>query len=382
MTSMPALAFFPWVSIDEPLTVGPVRLLPYDRGKLPGDQPHATQADIDGVLAAYAVQKNQLVFEATLMEIGDWRLGQEIDDGVREQLFRARELLAFSALASRRLFRGHMDYCNFDTYAFFVQGYVPTKTRHFSFFTRRRDGGTQQLWSTSEFAFLKPLHVASRAKAQFDSALLAALLAADAADKLPYEAIVEFNRANTDSYDVPVHTELVMTKSAFEFLLDINHEANKFVQALLPLVPDCTHPATRTGALSGQWQSSRSGKPIRPLEAWVREFCIRRNEGAHGARRRGGNRLVWSEQAHLAFASLLFPLVVKQGLAKDGFLSMDERDVIELERIEAYLMHDPFAPVDDDQGGPRVHPWGEVYNEIVSHEMLRRTIERQMENRE
>jgi hypothetical protein len=48
------VAFFPWVHLREPLSIGPVRLLPYERGTLPGALPHAAQEDIDAVLAAYA----------------------------------------------------------------------------------------------------------------------------------------------------------------------------------------------------------------------------------------------------------------------------------------------------------------------------------------
>ena len=44
MTS--AAAFLPSVAIDEPPTIGPLRLLPYHRGKVPGALPHATQAAV------------------------------------------------------------------------------------------------------------------------------------------------------------------------------------------------------------------------------------------------------------------------------------------------------------------------------------------------
>ena len=99
----------------------------------PGDEPNVSQANIDAVLAAYAERKDHLVLEATLMEIGHWRLGQEINDQVRAQLFRARELIAFAALAKRRLFQGHFGYCNFDTYAFVIQNYAAGAVGGFSF---------------------------------------------------------------------------------------------------------------------------------------------------------------------------------------------------------------------------------------------------------
>lgn len=72
------------------------------------------------------------------------------------------------------------------------------------------------LWGTDDFAFYRSLHVASIERVKLDESLLVALQAADSKDQLPHAAIVEFNLANTDSSDVPQHTEVVMTKSAFE----------------------------------------------------------------------------------------------------------------------------------------------------------------------
>lgn len=47
-----AIAFFSWTFAERAVSVGPLRLLPYGKGKLPGDQPFVTQTDIDGVLTA------------------------------------------------------------------------------------------------------------------------------------------------------------------------------------------------------------------------------------------------------------------------------------------------------------------------------------------
>lgn len=375
---MAVIAFFPWVSLDQPLSIGPVRLIPYERGQRPGDLENVSQVDIDGVLAAYATRRNHLVTDATLMELGNWRLGQEADAEVRTNLFRAREFIAFAALGKRRLFR-HFEYCSFDNYAFVLQNYRAGEIGAFSFTTRRRDGGTTSMWDTEEFAFLKPLHVAEDTRVRIDPPLLAALLAADEADRAPFNAIVEFNRANTDQ-DGPIHTESVLTKSAFEFLLGISEKADEFVEALLSLVPERA-PEQRFGGPLAQRRPQRKGaREMRPLEAWAREFCIRRNEGAHGRRRRADEHFVWSEEAHLAYCSLLFPLLVKVRLANQGFLDMNETDQIELEWIEAYLMHDPFErPADGRLRALHEHPWNRIHSDEVIGEKLRRHLEAAMQ---
>ncbi len=371
-----AIAFFPWVTVRETLIVGPLRLIPYERNHTPADGPHVTQADIDGVLKAYAVRKSVVVKTATLMEIGVWQLGQDADEETRRHLFRARELVAFTALAERKLFRGHMDYCNFDTYAFVIQNYQPGNSGAFSFTTRHRDGDASRMWRSEEFAFVMPLHVDSNATMKLDEALLAALLKADEADKLPYGAIVEFDRANTDSEDVPTHIEIVLTKSAFEYFFDIPQNVTEFVDELRKAIPD-RDPSTKfDGPLAQRWKDARP-KATRPLEAWAREFCDVRGGAAHG-KPRDGSRFVWSEEAHLAFTSILFPLLIKQRLANEGFLTIKERDALELAWIEDYLMHDPFAPRPRDDN--HEHPWSAVYSHNVLGEVMRRGIEREMQN--
>lgn len=366
-----SIAFFPWVSLEEPVTVGPLRLIPYERGAQPGDRENVAQADLDGVLRAYALNKNEVVSAGTLMELGDWRLGQEADSPHRSNLFRTRELIAFAALAERRLFLGHFDYCNFDTYSFVVQHYEPGHTQGFSFATRRRDGGTKHMWTAGDFAFLKPAHVDGNARMKFDGAFLGALLAADEAKSLPYEAVVEFNRANTDSQDVPTHTEIVLTKSAFEYLFDIGQGVNEFADALRAVVPERRGDDPPEGPLEQRWRDARP-KASRPLDAWAREFSDVRGGAAHG-KKRGGARFVWSELAHLAFASILFPLLLKKRLAGASY-ALRERDAVELERIEDYLMYDPFLTVN-----PSGHPWSHVYDERVLGEVMQRGLRREME---
>ena len=64
-----SIAAFPWFYCNEPIEIGSVRLLPYVHGKLPGDLPHAKQADLDAIFAAYADLPNQVVTRATLLEL-------------------------------------------------------------------------------------------------------------------------------------------------------------------------------------------------------------------------------------------------------------------------------------------------------------------------
>jgi hypothetical protein len=109
-TDASAAAIFPWVALREPIELGAARLIPFQRSALPGNLPQATQADLDGILAAYADRPGVPVKHATLLEIGGRYTGMDADVVV-PRLYRARAYIAFSALSQRRLFTGHFGYC-------------------------------------------------------------------------------------------------------------------------------------------------------------------------------------------------------------------------------------------------------------------------------
>lgn len=349
-----AISFFPWWSIATELTIGPVRLTPYRRGKSPGDTQDVEQDHLDAVLAAYANHPRQRIKTATLLEVDDWRAGMD-GDAVSNRLFAARDALGFSALSERQLFRGHFHYCCFDTFSLVVQSYLPGRPGHFSYATRRRDGGTRNLWASNEFAFQRPLHVHDHSYELLDPQLLTLLM-----DDVPSNwrhAVEEFNRANTDSPNVLPHVEVVMMKSAFEWLFQINPTHNQFCSALVATLADLQPDDLVEGPLSTRW-SVAWPKSSRPLMAWAREFCALRGVSAHGTQR-GNHHFVWSERAHLAFASLLFPLVFKKVAADAGRFTLNEVDRERLRRIDQYALYDPFAY--GDESSP--HPWSEIDGE-------------------
>jgi hypothetical protein len=153
-----AIAFFPWVTCREAIEAASIRLLPFVRGTSPGDLPHMTQADMDGVFKAYSRHPGSRSKFATILELGAWHTGMDVQQEMRERLFEARHAIAFAAISKRRLFRGHSDYTNSDSYELIVQRFKPGDTTTFAFNTRRRDGSTGHMWSSDEFAFQRPQH--------------------------------------------------------------------------------------------------------------------------------------------------------------------------------------------------------------------------------
>lgn len=350
--SSKAIAFFPWWNVARSLTIGPIRLLAYQRTKSPGDLPGATQTDLDGVLGAYANRPKHRITSATILEVDDWRTGQD-PESVLTRLFAAREALAFSALAERKLFNGHFNYCNFDTYSLVVQRYVAGKTGRFAYTTRRRDGGVSNMWSSDEFAFQRPLHVYDYTGPHLDIKLAALLM-----EDVPHhwlDAVAEFNRANTDSRDVMPHVEVVMMKSAFEWLFHVGPEVQQFTGALERCLSDIPLLDGASGPLQQRW-SDTWPKATRLLLAWAREFCALRGTSAHGSRR-SIEHFVWTEAAHLAFASMLFPLLFKKVASDADRYVLDEDDYERLRRIDHYIPHDPMMFDADAHASESQHPW-------------------------
>lgn len=333
-------------------------MLPYEHNVKPGNLPFVSQLLIDSVLSSYALRPGKLIDKATLLEINGWQSGMDADDWVAE-FFKARNAIAFSALSQRRLFARHFGYCNYDAYTLVVQKYQSDSVGTFAFSTRRRDGETKQYWASDKYAFHQPHHVTGSAHIVLDYPLLQAMLSFREAHHYFTEAAIEFCCANTDSSDVPEHVEVVMVKSAFEWLLKIGQKADDFAKALFDVINDIDSPPA-SGPLKEIWKSNRP-HACRPLEAWAKEFCDIRGASAHG-KQRHGDRFVWQPHVHLAFSSLIFPLVFKRLLAREGLYEMNGYDQARLQGIEQYLMHNPF---DFDYEIERTtHPWSEIDDRI------------------
>ncbi|ABF13131.1 hypothetical protein ACUXAV_005795 [Cupriavidus metallidurans] len=360
-----AIAFFPWVAINGARSFGALRLIPYELGKAPGDLPYATQADIEAVLGAYAEHPRHPIRAATLVEFGDWQTGMDIEDRA-QWLWALQKLVAFAALANRRLFT--VAYTNTDTYKLVIQRYRAGEANRFGFHTRRRDGKGLHSWGTDEFAFHRPHHV-SRSWFSIDEHLLCALMP----DMPPHwrSAIEDYCAANTDSRDMPDHTEAVLLYCAFEWLFGFSNNCKKFIDAL-----DRTFPyhadMQGNGPLADDWKGKYQ-HVTRPLTAWASEFCQVRGQSAHGLSREV-RRFVWPVHTHLAFASMLFPLAFKKTLADAGRFEISEGDLQRMRQIDAYVLHDPFAFDFTMETEDNKHPWCELDTEHTLRAMIEQSM--------
>lgn len=372
---MPILYFLPWVSIENIVASGDLKLIPYKRGIQPIDLEGIPIKSIDAVLANYGNQgyrnkRAEPIAHATIIASHSTSAANEPSDEEIQTRLQIGQQLAFCALAQRKI-GSHFGYCNTDGYRMIAQRFTINNSGAIAVKTRRRDGHSLQYLGNDgrNPRFIRPLHVDDRLSFNIDLKLLEALQAItepELRERLSV-AIDVFIRANTDAPDVPERTEIVLLRSAFETLLKSTHQTQDLTHRFahhfrneLPVTP-AWHPGQFDEAIwRKRWPNSRKRNIMRPLDAWVNDFCDARNAAAHGSRNLR-DASVWHIHNHLLFASWLFPLIVKGLLASAGLYQLSDEDVIFRRRFEAFFAHDVLARSDKDN--PEIN-WMRVEHEL------------------
>jgi hypothetical protein len=115
------------------------------------------------------------------------------------------------------------------------------------------------------------------------------------------------------------------------------------------------------GQLLEKWKKRFPQAPS-ILGAWAQEFSALRGANAHGTDRKL-DHFVWGPRAHLAFAYMLFPLIMKKKLVDAKLWALQEADAEKLRRIQDYLMHDPYNTGRAKR--QHSHPWVDIDGEVV-----------------
>lgn len=116
---MAVVFFLPWVSATKEVRIADLRLIPYERGRLPGELLGIPQEAFDGVLGNYGdrgfgSQPSQPIQQAAVIIWDEDTPGLEASDAQIQQRLVQCSYLAFSALVGRSLC-STLDYCNADT---------------------------------------------------------------------------------------------------------------------------------------------------------------------------------------------------------------------------------------------------------------------------
>lgn len=375
---MAAIFFMPWIRLREKVSLGPLQLIPYERGTLPGPIGELTQLQLDGVFGNFGDRSHipegpawVSLRRSVLVHWEGTSFGADVsfDEGYSRLM--DGELVACSALSARQ-YGSHVTYTNRDEVKMIGQRFDPKNPAAITVDSRRRDGERSAVMSyeLARPMFMRPMHVDDGKHLELDVGLLMALLSAretSAWEKVRVSVML-FNAGNTDSEGGADSLDLILIHSAFEAILEATHSATDLEKKLLAqlglVAPVVDWPS---GSISrATWHSRWSAK--RPLTAWVKEFCATRNKNAHGkAGQPSVAPPVWSERNHLMFAAWLFPLVLKTVLASENLyvLTDHDRDCIAL--CEDFVVEDVSFW---DQEKARLR-WCEVEEKISEREFDR-----------
>lgn len=374
---MSMLTFFPWLTIGQDTTVGVFELLRYERSERPFHQGTPDQEVADKILSQYFSHTERRLSSATIVKLQARKFLDELSEEERSAVFAFSELVALSGLACREFFSVVGQYCNRDNFRLVIQAFRDPQAGVL-ITTRRRDGHSDQYWTSTAFRVDKPEHVSlGPIPINLDVSLLSALLTAQERDDWERFAasILSFNLANTDRSDMSEHIEAVLLVSAFERLLECAHGKE---DELAVRFSDCLRPSQeRSRGDCARFASANLGTrfptsaPIR--EIWIRDFFRLRGHLAHG-RIRHSYPAVWQLREHLLVGSYVFPLLVRSLLGKENLYSLTKDDRLHIDVFERLACERLFEPT-GDTSQPSSWSWNKIFEQAQSERLRTEIIE-------
>lgn len=356
-----AIQFLPWCELANPVSVGDVRFLPWDRDAPRDDMRREVHDILRRVLLPYREanvgKDGQLpsVQRCVVIEFrGEVALVEPDDDTLRQCQDAAR-MLALAGLSHRSLGGALGSYCNAANFTYFGH-WLKDDLIHFST-TIRRAGGHALVGGHrfDESIVTRPEH-AARGPAPIDLLLLDALARART-QLLPrksselWDALLMFNNANTDDTWFPQELELIAMVGALQRLLDTRSDRDDFARAfessLVPTVPVAVDTCPRASASFG----GKSPSSVR--YAWAREIYRLRGDPAHGVIASRQPR-AWDDFHHLVLLRFSFPLIVKSELSKAGIYTLTGDDQDRIDAFELWACDSkPFEQPEGATWGPQ-----------------------------
>ena len=353
------VAFFPWLQLNTPLTVGGYELFPFQRCPPQAGSAGREQGLLNALMRPYFGRdgRDQI---ATVLRFQGAPLTQDLAEDQRQELFGFADLLSVAALSNREYFGG--TYFNRGSFDLVIQAFTKTPGGA-AVSSRRRDGSTKAGYDQRSFRVQRPYHVVQHIPIAPNLALMDGLLTARRCDHWPRleDAIAYFNLANTDSPVMRESTEIILLLAAIQRLLACGKKeadlAKRFVQALSPSKVIDTGACPRLGGFPKLRNHSHSVR-----DAWVRDFYHQRGEMAHGKLPAKGASS-WVAKEHLLLASFAFPLLLKHELEKLGLYVVTESDRDLIDAFESLASADLFQP---STAHPQRNdwPWNRVLHDI------------------
>jgi hypothetical protein len=346
---MPTVAILPWLNLRQPITVGDYTLTPVQSGHF-ADSAEA-QVVARSVVAHYETHKH-VVHNPAILHFAGRPLTADLSTNEETTLFDFVELVAFAGLASRSFFDCRNTYCNRDQFylaVFHINR--PDGDSGLRYTVRRRDRSVTIGADRLVYRVYRPSHVGVHFDYSPAVPLLNAVLSATSHEEWPrlFEAILNFNLANTDSPALHRASELVLHVSAFQRLLDSGSNHNALQSALnRHLAPSRNLALASAADTPAEWIAQQaSAKGFRPeivnvRDAWLRDLVSLRDNAAHG-KLTDAYKPIWTIDNHLLLSAYLFPLLIKSGLGSLGHYVLTGDDHFDLDVFEQLACMDHYA---------------------------------------
>jgi hypothetical protein len=328
---MSTLHFLPWCRLERPYHVGEFALLPVSR-EIP--TPNLDEADKNSILTIlnhFRDVTEEPVHEFTVASCDSRGLLADLTDEESASLQEMVALACFSALADREFEHEVGKWSNTDCFRLHSYGpWTGSAAPDNAFRVLRRDGHSV-LQAGFSVKYHIPMHAAVVEKIHLPEPFLRSLWQAreswspDEWQKWR-EAIVTFNRANSDSPDVSWRVDWILMCAAFQRLLGKPGKAvHKQEETIKGFRKHLVKPAKRLG--------------LDPeiLCEWVGEFCSMRGDFAHGKRHPTQPRKWSSDQVHLTVGAVAFPLLVRLLLHEENVSTLGTAEYATLAALVLFL---------------------------------------------
>ena len=366
------VGFMPWLQLAQPVSVGGFNFSPFLDGSGAVAAPLAGLKDAFPIILSsyYDAQerprRNCIVVTDQSPERIDeaWNLSEARVDAVRW----ASSLLFLTSWAANEYFTPIGSYVNDTSFQLYFQRFdEPVDFVSLSY--RKRDG--RVLYGGpkhGEIHFTMPLH-SSSSQFRVEVDFLAGLNAADAASSQIMEslkAVLPLVRlANTDNDVMTLDAEAALMGFAFEqyFQADKARDLAAKFDALFGVYGKTTAlaaQAQRPGIYPDpdpRYTQAQLGWFVAKM--WMLEFHQYRSVVAHGGSM-SGRTWGWSPSEHLVMAALVFPLVVKLHLARDGYYSLSRQDEIRCRAVDSLLSRADWA---NENGSSMNTQWQTIIRE-------------------
>ncbi len=335
------LVFLPWLHLAEPTTVVGVEFIPFPtRGNIPEKLPELADP-LSRFLASYVDIEGKPLGRCTVATIPARVPGWSLQEDDTSRISDAVALLFLCAISQDSYFSPLGSYANSTQLQILAQQFEGSlgPESPIIIHSRRRDGPARDLRLDRNIRFMRPQE-ANSYRVEVDHQLAEALTEASHSKSDALErtrtALPFFTLANTDSYTVSPQAEIVFTASAFGYLLkcDGNRRLAKEIGLLFKGYDTVTVQQAQAARPKIVLDPKGADKSWFVHQKWLSELYCLRNEYIHGKVLQG---YAWHPMEHLLISRLVFVLVVKLLLAKEGHYKITPDDEGKLKAVDQLL---------------------------------------------